>query len=75
MNAIHCGIRFLLNSNLKRLCPTISKSLSHYPINNNISGLNQDQKQLRETVFQFCQKELAPLSQGIDKNDKFPKLK
>lgn len=49
--------------------------LSHYPVDDNISGLNAEQKQLRETVFQFAQKELAPHAQDIDKNNDFPQFK
>ena len=30
--------------------------------------------QLRETAFQFFQKELAPLAQKIDKDDNFPEV-
>ncbi|KAG1650999.1 Isovaleryl-CoA dehydrogenase, mitochondrial [Nymphon striatum] len=51
--------------NAKRAC-------SYYPIDDNISGLTDEQKQLRETIFQFSQKELAPLSYEIDKTDNFP---
>ena len=39
------------------------RSLSHYPIDDVCSGLTDDQRALRETVFNFCQKELAPLAQ------------
>ena len=36
--------------------------LSHYPIDDRVNGLTEDQVQLRETVFNFCQKELAPFA-------------
>ncbi|KAF8791797.1 isovaleryl-CoA dehydrogenase, mitochondrial-like [Argiope bruennichi] len=76
MNVIHCGSRFLLNSSFRRLYPACNKrSLSHYPIDDKISGLNEEQQQLRETIFQFAQKELAPFAQEIDKNNKFPEFK
>ncbi|CAL1297766.1 unnamed protein product [Larinioides sclopetarius] len=76
MNAIHFGSRFLLNSSLRRLYPALNKrNLSHYPVDDKISGLNEEQQQLRETIFQFAQKELAPHAQDIDKNNKFPQFK
>jgi len=31
--------------------------------------------QLRQTVFQFCQKELAPKAQEIDQNNEFKELR
>ena len=37
-----------------------------------VNGLTEDQKQLRETIFNFCQKELAPHADAIDKADDFP---
>lgn len=46
--------------------------LSHYPIDDRVNGLTEDQIQLRETVFNFCQKELAPFADQIDKQDDFP---
>jgi len=49
--------------------------MTHYPIDDNITGLNDDQKQLRETVFNFCLKELAPHADAIDKADDFPQRK
>ncbi|XP_054717913.1 isovaleryl-CoA dehydrogenase, mitochondrial-like isoform X2 [Uloborus diversus] len=49
--------------------------LSHYPVDDNISGLNAEQRQMRESIFQFAQKELAPFAQDIDKNNIFPQIK
>ncbi|XP_023320159.1 isovaleryl-CoA dehydrogenase, mitochondrial isoform X1 [Eurytemora carolleeae] len=48
-----------------------SRSLSHYPIDDRVNGLTSEQIQLRETVFNFCQKELAPFADQIDKEDDF----
>ena len=45
--------------------------MTHYPIQDSLFGLSQEQSQLRETVFKFCQKELAPLAQEIDRLDDF----
>lgn len=44
-------------------------STQFYPINDDVFGLNEDQKQLRESVFNFCQTELAPYATDIDKNN------
>ena len=46
-------------------------TMTHYPIQDSLFGLSQEQSQLRETVFKFCQKELAPLAQEIDRLDDF----
>lgn len=46
--------------------------LSHYPVNDAIYGLDEDKQKLRETAFNFYQKELAPFAKDIDKNDSFP---
>ena len=32
------------------------RSLTHYPIDDRVNGLTEEQTQLRETVFNFCQK-------------------
>ncbi|XP_043267464.1 isovaleryl-CoA dehydrogenase, mitochondrial [Venturia canescens] len=46
-----------------------------YPIDENIFGLNGQQKELRSTVFNFAQKELAPKAAEIDKNNEFVDLR
>ena len=50
-------------------CITIinHRTLTHYPIDNELYGLTPDQIQLRETVFNFFQKEIAPIADKIDK--------
>ncbi|KAK8736944.1 hypothetical protein OTU49_004738, partial [Cherax quadricarinatus] len=48
---------------------------SYYPIDDVVSGLNDQQIQLRKTVFDFCQKELAPKAAEIDKRNDFPELR
>ncbi|XP_055385259.1 isovaleryl-CoA dehydrogenase, mitochondrial [Condylostylus longicornis] len=64
-----------LQINVPRTLPSISASsnrlMSYYPINDDFFGLNDDKKQLRETAFNFFQKELAPYANEIDKNDDF----
>ncbi|XP_050497184.1 isovaleryl-CoA dehydrogenase, mitochondrial [Diabrotica virgifera virgifera] len=53
-----------------------SRSVSqHYPIDEHIFGLSDDQIQLRETIFNFAQKELAPIANEIDKKNKFENLR
>lgn len=53
----------------------IRASSSYYPINDDLYGLTQEQKQLREAVFQFAQKELAPKAQRIDKDNDFAEIR
>ena len=45
--------------------PISCRSLTHYPIDDVKNGLTEDERQLRETAFNFCQKELAPLADKI----------
>jgi len=63
-----------LLSPLVRTC-SANRSLTHYPIDDRVNGLTEDQVQLRETLFNFCQKELAPHADTIDKLDDFPQRK
>jgi len=53
----------------------LSRGLTHYPVNDQIYGLNEEQQKLRETAFNFFQKELAPFAKEIDKNDNFKDLR
>ncbi|ODN01227.1 Isovaleryl-CoA dehydrogenase, mitochondrial [Orchesella cincta] len=48
---------------------------STYPIDDVLFGLTDEQRQLRETAFNFFQKELAPFADEIDRTNNFPKLK
>ncbi|XP_025109278.1 isovaleryl-CoA dehydrogenase, mitochondrial-like [Pomacea canaliculata] len=48
---------------------------SFFPINDNLFSLTDEQKQLRESVFQFTQKELAPKAAQIDKENNFADMK
>ena len=47
----------------------------YYPINDDVFGLNEEHKQLRQTVFNFFQKELAPNAQEIDKSNNFKDMR
>ena len=51
------------------------ENMSHYPVDDALMGLTEEQSRLRETVFKFCQKELAPHAQRIDKTDEFDRRK
>ncbi|GAA5862655.1 hypothetical protein JCM1840_002625 [Sporobolomyces johnsonii] len=37
-----------------------------------LTGLTDDQHELRESVASFCAREIAPLAQGVDKSNEFP---
>ncbi|KAH8379135.1 hypothetical protein KR009_003206 [Drosophila setifemur] len=52
-----------------------SRTLAHYPVNDALFGLDEDQQKLREVSFNFFQKELAPLAKEIDKLDNFKDLR
>ena len=54
---------------------TSTRTLTHYPVDDTVSGITEEQKQLRETVFNFCQKELAPHADAIDKANNFPDMR
>ncbi|CAM1154350.1 Uncharacterised protein g11178 [Pycnogonum litorale] len=53
----------------------LNRQCSYYPVDDDVSGLTEEQRQLRQTVFQFAQKELAPRSSEIDKTDSFPEFR
>lgn len=63
----------LLQQTGLRLAPGAawSRTLTHYPINDAIYGLDEEQQKLREVAFNFFQKELAPYAKEIDKADNF----
>lgn len=46
-------------------------SSQYYKVDDNIFGLNEQQRELREVVFNFAQKELAPKAAEIDKQNHF----
>nr|XP_032511442.1 isovaleryl-CoA dehydrogenase, mitochondrial [Danaus plexippus plexippus] len=54
---------------------SILRNASHYPIDENIFGLSSEQKQLRQMVFDFAQKELAPKAGEIDRENNFKELR
>lgn len=54
---------------------TGTRCMSHYPIDEHVFGLSSEQQQLRQSVFDFAQKELAPKAQQIDKDNNFAELR
>jgi isovaleryl-CoA dehydrogenase len=52
-----------------------SSSNSFYPISEDLYGFTSEQKQLRQTAFQFFQTEVAPKAASIDKNNDFPEMR
>lgn len=52
-----------------------SRCSSYFPVNDALFGLTPEQIQLRQTVFQFCEKELAPKADEIDKTNDFKDIK
>lgn len=66
-----------LGVNILRKCTgkTGTRCMSHYPIDEYVFGLTPEQQQLRQSVFDFAQKELAPKAADIDKNNNFPELR
>ncbi|KPJ10212.1 Isovaleryl-CoA dehydrogenase, mitochondrial [Papilio machaon] len=51
------------------------RCMSHYPIDEHIFGLSSEQQQLRQLIFDFAQKELAPKAADIDKTNNFTELR
>lgn len=56
------------------LLSTTSKYLAA-GINDKLYGLTEDQQNFRQTVFDFCQKELAPHADKIDKDNGWDDLR
>ncbi|XP_026476807.1 isovaleryl-CoA dehydrogenase, mitochondrial-like [Ctenocephalides felis] len=70
------GFSKLLNKCSNRVSYlTVRCASQYYDIDDNIFGLNEDQVQLRKTIFDFAQKELAPKAAEIDKNNTFKELR
>lgn len=58
-----------------KYCQNLRFASQYYPINEDIYGLTAEQKELRQTVFNFVQKELAPKASEIDKTNEFTELR
>ncbi|KAI4502554.1 hypothetical protein M0802_002466 [Mischocyttarus mexicanus] len=53
----------------------VKYSTRYYKIDENFIGLNESQKELRNLVFNFAQKELAPKAAEIDRENNFTELR
>ncbi|XP_043492530.1 isovaleryl-CoA dehydrogenase, mitochondrial [Polistes fuscatus] len=62
------SIKYMYGCNVKY-------STKYYKIDDNVVGLNESQKELRNLVFNFAQKELAPKAAEIDKENNFTELR
>lgn len=51
------------------------RTMTHYPVDDVVSGISADQIELRENVFKFCQNELAPHAVALDKENNFPDMR
>lgn len=74
--------------NLQQKCAAGLRFLSHYPIDDQLFGLNEEQRQvfipfaifkfiiqLRETASKIAQKELAPYAHSIDQMNGWDRLR
>ncbi|XP_076459320.1 isovaleryl-CoA dehydrogenase, mitochondrial-like [Babylonia areolata] len=66
-------VKAVLSKHVLRNVPV--RSSSYYPIDDELFDLTDEQRHLRESVFQFCQKELAPKADEIDKTNTFAGMK
>ncbi|CAF0922427.1 unnamed protein product [Brachionus calyciflorus] len=72
MNSLLKSFRSINLSRIRQFhSSTTLKSTQFYPINDDVFGLNDEQKQLRQIVFNFVQKELAPKAKQIDQENDF----
>ncbi|XP_035736768.1 isovaleryl-CoA dehydrogenase, mitochondrial-like [Vespa mandarinia] len=62
------SIKYIYKCNVKY-------STKYYKINENTFGLNDQQKELRNLIFDFAQKELAPKATEIDRKNNFDELR
>ncbi|XP_065051340.1 isovaleryl-CoA dehydrogenase, mitochondrial-like [Rhopilema esculentum] len=52
-----------------------TRNISSTGVDDVLYGLTDDQIQLRETIYNFAKKELAPYADKIDKDDGWPKMR
>ncbi|XP_025208814.1 isovaleryl-CoA dehydrogenase, mitochondrial [Melanaphis sacchari] len=71
-SVVHFG-RFLFTRFSHRIIAR--RSLSYYPIDDILFNLNDEQIQLRKTVFDYAQREIAPKAAEIDKTNTFNDLR
>lgn len=56
-------------------CLSLRGLSTHVHVDDYVTGITEEQKQLRETVSNFFQKELTPYADEIDKDNTFPQLR
>ncbi|XP_068082835.1 isovaleryl-CoA dehydrogenase, mitochondrial [Anabrus simplex] len=68
---------FRLSNTLNGLLKSSSRRLAsqYFAVNDDVYGLTDEQRELRQTVFNFVQKELAPKAAEIDKTNDFKDLR
>ncbi|KHJ40435.1 acyl-CoA dehydrogenase protein [Trichuris suis] len=54
---------------------SIGQFSQFFPVNDSITGLDEEQRKFRQVVFEFAQKELAPHADEIDKRDHFAQFR
>ncbi|KFD48682.1 hypothetical protein M513_10466 [Trichuris suis] len=54
---------------------SIGQFSQFFPVNDFITGLDEEQRKFRQVVFEFAQKELAPHADEIDKRDHFAQFR
>ncbi|XP_071952200.1 isovaleryl-CoA dehydrogenase, mitochondrial-like [Antedon mediterranea] len=65
-----------LNNSYKSCASKCFRSFSaHVEVDDEISCLTEDQKQLRQTAFRFAQEELAPYADEIDRTNEFKQIR
>ncbi|KAL3103310.1 hypothetical protein niasHS_002496 [Heterodera schachtii] len=67
-----CVVRRVFPSPLSFVRSSLS---TFYPIDDQLFGLDEEQRQLRQLVFRLAQKELAPFADEIDRQNEFAKLR
>ncbi|XP_068721067.1 isovaleryl-CoA dehydrogenase, mitochondrial-like [Montipora capricornis] len=67
--------RSLIRNSLFQTCRWLGPRGLSTEVDDYVTGITEQQKQLRETVSSFFQKELTPYADQIDKDNTFPKLR
>jgi len=65
-----------LSARLPVLAAEVRRPLtSYYPINDDLYGLSEEQKELKQSAFRLAQKELAPYAGQIDRENQWNGLR
>ncbi|XJO72764.1 hypothetical protein BDV3_003840 [Batrachochytrium dendrobatidis] len=68
--ALRCATSALKKSTAPSL--VVKRSIAYDSYNVPVAGLSEELSELRESVHEFAQRELAPLAEQIDKSNNFP---